>query len=81
MLCCSVHNLTYYTQYYTHEKTCASSRLKAVSCKDKNAYTSSGLCNHYSELFTCTVALKFTNPVTKLPKLLSLSSTDLVATF
>ena len=41
-----------------------------VSCeakKKQHAYTSSGLCDHYSELFTCTAVLKFENAVTQQP--------------
>ena len=46
----------------------ASSRLTVVSCEAKKkqyARESSGLCDHYSELFTRMAALKFVNAVTQ----------------
>ena len=43
------------------------SRLMVVSHEAKHARASSGLCDHYSELFIWMAALKFKNAVIKPP--------------
>ena len=51
--------LKYNTSHELYVKT-----NNVVSCKAKkkqHACASSGLCNHYSELFTMTTSLKFAN--------------------
>ena len=59
--CAIVNKLVYYVIW----------RLTSVSCeakKNQHAWVTSGLHDHYSELFTCTTALKFANTTIKAPK-------------
>ena len=44
---------------------CNTSRLMVVSHEAKHTCVSSGLCDHYSELFTRMAALKFENAITQ----------------
>ena len=63
------HNVKRF-QHFCYTRTVAimiTSRLMVVSReakKKQHAHTSSGLCDHYSELFTWMAALKFENAVT-----------------